>query len=69
MWDRNAKLDYEFAKLTSENQAMLCKLFDINNPKLPMGVRIFEYQRAALAPDIDWAQLVEATSHLPICAK
>ena len=24
MWDRNAKLDYEFAKLTSENQAMLC---------------------------------------------
>ena len=64
MWDRNAKLDYEFAKLTSENQAMLCKLFDINNPKLPMGVRIFEYQRAALAPDIDWAQLVEATSPL-----
>ena len=64
MWDRNAKPDYEFAKLTSENQAMLCKLFDINNPKLPMGVRIFEYQRAALAPDIDWAQLVEATSPL-----
>lgn len=64
MRDRNAKLDYEFAKLTSENQAMLCKLFDINNPKLPMGVRIFEYQRAALAPDIDWAQLVEATSPL-----
>lgn len=64
MWDRNAKLDYEFAKLTSENQAMLCKLFDINNPKLPMGVRIFEYQSAALAPDIDWAQLVEATSPL-----
>ena len=64
MWDRNAKLDYEFAKLTSENQAMLCKLFDINTPKLPMGVRIFEYQRAALAPDIDWAQLVEATSPL-----
>ena len=64
MWDRNAKLDYEFAKLTSENQAMLCKLFDINNPKLPMGVRNFEYQRAALAPDIDWAQLVEATSPL-----
>lgn len=64
MCDRNAKLDYEFAKLTSENQAMLCKLFDINNPKLPMGVRIFEYQRAALAPDIDWAQLVEATSPL-----
>ena len=64
MWDRNAKLDYEFAKLTSENQAMLCKLFDINHPKVPMGVRIFEYQRAALAPDIDWAQLVEATSPL-----
>ena len=64
MWDRNAKLDYEFAKLTSENQATLCKLFYINNPKLPMGVRIFEYQRAALAPDIDWAQLVEATSPL-----
>lgn len=64
LWDRNAKLDYEFAKLTPENQAEVCGLFDVNNPKLPMGLRIFEYQRAALAPNIDWVQLARATGPL-----
>ena len=64
LWDRNAKIDYKFATLEPKHYAAVCGLFDINDPKLLMGVRIFEYQRAALAPDIDWAQLVEATSPL-----
>lgn len=64
MWNRNAKFDYKFAELPPENQAEVCRLFDVNNPKLPMGLRVFEYQRAALAPDIDWVQLARATGPL-----
>lgn len=64
MWNRNAKFDYKFTELPPENQAEVCRLFDVNNPKLPMGLRVFEYQRAALAPDIDWVQLARATGPL-----
>lgn len=55
LWERNAKIDFEFAKLKPEHYAAVGKLFDIDNPKLLMGTSLYGYQAAAR--DDNWAAL------------
>lgn len=64
LWNRDDKLDYEFASLDPEHYKSACELFDINNPKLLMGLNLWEYVEAVACyreDTVDWAALIHAT--------
>lgn len=60
-WDYSKKVDYEFAVFAPEHYAVLAELFDLKNPKLPMGLSSLDYCYSIVAPHIGWANIAHAT--------
>ena len=60
-WDYGKKADYEFAVFAPEHYAVLAGLFDLNNPKLLMGMSSSDYCYSIIAPHIGWANIAHAT--------
>lgn len=54
LWDYRRPLDYRFATLEPRHYAEVCKLFDINDPKLLVGSNAMEYVGAVCFPTVDW---------------
>ena len=42
------------ARLEPRHYAEVCKLFDINDPKLLVGANVMEYVQAVCLPTVDW---------------
>ena len=64
-WDYGKKADYEFAVFAPEHYAVLAGLFDLNNPKLLMGMSSSDYCYSIIAPHIGWANIAHATRGHP----
>ena len=60
-WDYGKKVDYEFAVFAPEHYTVLAGLFDLNNPKLLMGMSSSDYCYSIIAPHIGWANIAHAT--------
>lgn len=61
LWDRNVKIDFEFATLKPEHYVAASKLFDIANPKLLMGIALMDYGAAIIHSDADWAGILQVS--------
>lgn len=61
LWDRNVKIDLEFATLKPEHYVAASKLFDIANPKLLMGIALMDYGAAIIHSDADWAGILQVS--------
>lgn len=53
-WDYRHPLDVRLARLEPRHYAEVCKLFDINDPKLLVGANVMEYVQAVCLPTVDW---------------
>lgn len=60
LW-RQREIDYKAPELKTEHYAAVCKLFDINDPKLLMGSALLDYRRAICRPTIDWPAIAGVT--------
>lgn len=63
LW-RQREIDYKAPELKAEHYAAVCKLFDINDPKLLMGASLSDYRRAIVRPNIDWPAIAGVTDGL-----
>lgn len=61
LWDYGVKVDQKFAALTPEHYAAVTKMFDIADPKLMMGMALFDYVGALTHPKIGWAEIAQVT--------
>ena len=60
-WDYRRPIDYRFATFEPRHYAVVCKLFDINDPTLLVGDRTMDYVCAVCAPTVDWPAIAGLT--------
>ncbi len=56
-WSRDAKIDYKFATLEPKHCIEICKLFDIDDPKLLMGDEAYNYRAIVSQGRYDWSEI------------
>lgn len=60
-WDYRSPIDYRFATFEPRHYAVVCKLFDINDPTLLVGDRMMDYVCAVCTPTVDWPAIAGLT--------
>jgi len=60
LWQQR-EIDYKAPVLQPEHYTAVCRLFDIDDPKLLAGASFGDYRHAVSCPDIDWPAIAGAT--------